>query len=202
MFFAMLRFNFQKQKTTKLSFFRAGFSPCPDQLNLSSESALPLSESNVLIIPTQIAQRVHTTHTVKVINTPNIIPSMRNNKAQGLSISTLVIIALAVFVIFLVIGFVTSGWSFFTSKFGAVKGEELDAARIKCNTICASYTAQGSPEIGPEDTWDVALCQARTDFDLNNDGIKDDFDEFTCRGSAGTSYDKVVTAGQCPAICP
>ena len=48
---------------------------------------------------------------------------MRNRKAQGLPIKTLVKIALAIFVIFLIISFTTGSWRYFTKTFReALKG--------------------------------------------------------------------------------
>ena len=113
---------------------------------------------------------------------------MKSKKGQGLSINTLVIIALAVFVIFLVIGFVTSGWGYFTNLFGGtLKHDPVETARTKCNQWCATWQATGTPEVTDNDYWDKRLCDERRDrgIDFDNDGVIDSADGYSCRGGVG-----------------
>ena len=138
---------------------------------------------------------------------------MKNKKGQGLSINTLVIIALAVFVIFLVIGFVTSGWSFFTSKFQVAKVTGEDVAKSKCDTWCASWQSAGRPDVGTSGYWYDRLCAERFDVDINGDGVygttsgnptdsttaKDSSDGYSCRGTGAHPY--ILTSEECPLSC-
>ncbi len=119
-----------------------------------------------------------------------------NNKGQGLPIGTLVLIALAVFVLFLIIGFVTSGWSFFSGKFGLIKEgtSAEDVAINKCQTWCASWESAGQPTSG---TYYDRLCNIHNDLDLNGDGTIDNADEYSCRGDTNS----LLAASQCPVDC-
>ena len=122
----------------------------------------------------------------------------------------LVVIALAVFVIFLVLGFMTGGWSYFAGLFGgAVKGGSSgqDAARIKCQTVCASYASSGSPQISltSTDYWGDRILGTKHDVDLDGDGQTD---YYCCRGDLDvnriycnlttTANRNVVPASDCP----
>ena|GEM_PF-3269161 len=72
---------------------------------------------------------------------------IQNEKGQGISINMLIIIALAVFAIFLVLGFVSGGWSYFAGAFGGVtKGTGgYDQAKINCDSWCVSYKNVNCP---------------------------------------------------------
>ena len=130
--------------------------------------------------------------------------SMRNNKAQGLSINMLVIIALAVFVIFLIVGFVTSGWGYFSKSFSSVKVEGGTLARQECLNWCTHWKAQGSPTIGSTgEYWHDTLCGPHNDVDFENDGTND---VYSCRGtvtatSPATAHSEILTEQECPVTC-
>ncbi len=124
---------------------------------------------------------------------------MRNNKAQGLSINMLVIIALAVFVIFLIVGFVTSGWGYFSKSFSSVKVEGQSVARQKCLNWCSQWQAQGSSQVNTSTYWNSTLCGTHNDTDLNGDGVND---AYSCRGSpSGVTYPKILSQQECPVTC-
>ncbi len=98
--------------------------------------------------------------------------AFRNKKGVELSINMLVIVALAVFALFLIIGFVLGGFGFFRSLFGEVtkqKPEEL--AQINCERSLTGWKNTGSPDIAGS-RWEDELCKQRYDIDFNNDGIK------------------------------
>ena len=136
-----------------------------------------------------------------------MMKSIKGPKGQGISINMLVVIALAVFAVFLVIGFMTGGFSYFAGAFGEITkgtaGEE--SARIKCQQFCASYISAGSPEFtaGDSSYWDERLCAPRYDIDLNNNGIvdpsgdKDPDDEYSCRAGIGS----LLSMSECPVSC-
>ncbi|MFH1424456.1 MAG: hypothetical protein ABIG20_02110 [archaeon] len=123
---------------------------------------------------------------------------MTGNKGQGLSINMLVVIALAVFVIFLVFGFLTGGWSYFAGAFGGLTQQgEMDIARSKCQTDCTLYITQGRPlidENDADDYWNKKLLQTRNDVDTNGDGIVDQSDKsYSCR----TGLNPMMSASEC-----
>ncbi len=127
----------------------------------------------------------------------------KNNKGQGLPIGTLVLIALAVFVLFLIIGFVTSGWSFFSGKFGLIKEgtSGYDEAANKCQTWCSQWVSTGKPGTDENgylisgSTWYARLCSSHSDIDLDGDGTED---TYSCR--RGT--DPILPlSDSCPVVC-
>ncbi len=114
---------------------------------------------------------------------------MANKKGQGLSINMLVIIALAVFVVFIVLGFTTGGWTKFAGLFGAATtgaGSGLEAARITCDSFCTQYANAGRPDIAPGDVWDDKLKATRADIDLDGDG-RIDGEWYVCTGIAANT---------------
>jgi len=127
-----------------------------------------------------------------------------NKKGQGISINVLVILALAVFSVFLVIGFITGGFSFFAGAFGevtkATSGDE--SARLNCEQSCTSYLTSGSPS-PVSDFWKEKLCEDRFEIDLNGDGLRgrtlpdgspNDADAYKCS--------RYLTLGKCGMSCP
>jgi len=65
-----------------------------------------------------------------------------NKKGQGISINMLIIIALAVFTVFLVLGFMSGGWSYFAGAFKGVaggSGSGMETAKVKCDRWCVTY---------------------------------------------------------------
>jgi len=102
-------------------------------------------------------------------------------KGQGLSINMLVIIALAIFVIFLVLGFLTGGWKYFAGMFGsATKGAGgYEVAKIKCDNWCLTYQQAGCPA-GYLKTRLTAEHSFATD--TNEDGEFNDC--YSCAGDA------------------
>lgn len=112
---------------------------------------------------------------------------MANKKGQGLSINMLVIIALAVFVVFIVLGFTTGGWTKFAGLFGAATtgaGSGDEAARITCDSFCTQYANAGRPPIGTGDVWDAKLTTERNDIDLDGDGRILTAETYLCVGTA------------------
>jgi hypothetical protein len=108
---------------------------------------------------------------------------MANKKGQGLSINMLVIIALAVFVVFIVLGFTTGGWTKFAGLFGAATtgaGSGDEAARITCETFCTQYANSGRPDIGPGDVWETKLISDRNDIDLDGSGAIETTEKYHC----------------------
>ena len=107
--------------------------------------------------------------------------TFRNKKGVELSINMLVIVALAVFALFLIIGFVVGGFSFFSDIFrGFTERSPTEVAQLKCQTAHTNWKNAGSPEIVNDDRWDIQLCNDRMDIDFNNDGVKDDIDVYQC----------------------
>ena len=111
---------------------------------------------------------------------------MANRKGQGLSINMLVIIALAVFVVFIVLGFTTGGWTKFAGLFGAATtgaGSGDEAARITCDSFCTQYANAGRPTIdstGSGDVWHKKLYAERDDIDLDGDGTIGPTEKYYC----------------------
>ncbi|MDP7260821.1 MAG: hypothetical protein QGI80_02545 [archaeon] len=108
---------------------------------------------------------------------------MANKKGQGLSINMLVIIALAVFVVFIVLGFTTGGWTKFAGLFGAATtgaGSGDEAARITCDSFCTQYANAGRPGIDTGDVWETKLISDRNDIDLDGDGTIGTTEKYYC----------------------
>ena len=121
---------------------------------------------------------------------------MANRKGQGLSINMLVIIALAVFVVFIVLGFTTGGWTKFAGLFGAATtgaGSGIDAAAITCDNYCSLYVNAGSPTVVGGDTWDKRLISVRTDIDIDGDGKAEGCTKTTCEDGYYCVADPGVT---------
>ena len=121
-------------------------------------------------------------------------------KGQGLSINMLVIIALAIFVIFLVLGFLTGGWKYFAGMFGAATkgGGGYDAAKIKCDQWCNSYRDAGCPG---GYMWTRLTSQQDFGSDTNNDGQMNDC--YNCIGDAtcgGEAIDNVIGTCGCGTV--
>jgi hypothetical protein len=128
---------------------------------------------------------------------------MANRKGQGLSINMLVIIALAVFVVFIVLGFTTGGWTKFAGLFGAATqgaGSGLEAARITCDSFCAQYTNAGRPDISSGDVWSDKLYAERDDIDLDSDGKIDTDEKYYCVSHSSVST-KTNTKGPLAPNC-
>lgn len=120
---------------------------------------------------------------------------MRNKKAQGLSIRMIVIIALAVFVLFLIIGFVTGGWAYFAKILGLqteISGEAIVAN--KCSISCSTYVSAGCPNSGAKYNEVYNSIDIK---DVDNDGTADCY---SCLGTAtcsGTAYSNVADPAEC-----
>ncbi|HIJ98335.1 TPA: hypothetical protein H1005_00115 [archaeon] len=115
----------------------------------------------------------------------------RNKKGVELSINMLVIVALAVFALFLIIGFVIGGFSFFRDIFGGfTERSPEEVAQIKCQTAHTNWKNLGSPEIRnvPGDRWYKDLCADRYDIDFNKDGVKGVNADGTPKDSTEVSY--------------
>jgi len=126
---------------------------------------------------------------------------MSSKKAQGISINMIVVIAIAVFVVFLVLGFATGGWSYFAGAFGgATKGiGGYESAKIKCDQWCISYQSAGCPDTGyvRERLYTNVMATA----DTNGDGAINDC--FSCLGDAdciGEEISGVITSCGCGAL--
>jgi len=105
---------------------------------------------------------------------------MKNQKAQGISIRMLIVIALAVFVIFLVLTFVTGGWKYFSTTFKSVtEHPPEEVAAVKCQEACARYVNAGCPASGA--FYDLVYV-ARRDVDFDGDGELTAADEYSCVG--------------------
>jgi len=123
---------------------------------------------------------------------------MKTRKAQGISINMIVVIAIAVFVVFLVLGFATGGWRYFAEAFGgATKGVGgFEAAKIKCETWCISFQTDRCPTSGTIAT-KMTSSHAQT-ADTNGDGALNDC--FSCMGSAscaGEAISNVLSSCTC-----
>ena len=107
---------------------------------------------------------------------------MKTRKAQGISINMIVIIAIAVFVVFLVLGFMTGGWQYFAGAFGsATKGTGgYEAANIKCTQWCTSYQSAGCPDSGY--LYNRLYRNQMATADTDGNGVMDDC--FSCLGDA------------------
>jgi len=137
----------------------------------------------------------------KHLNTLDAYAGNMKRKAQGISINMIVVIAIAVFVVFLVLGFVSGGWQYFAGSFGsATKGTGgFEAAKIKCDTWCTSYQSSGCPTDGY-----ARNRLYNTQFhgaDTNNDGELNDC--FSCLGvvnnadCSGDMIDNVIQNCAC-----
>lgn len=97
---------------------------------------------------------------------------IRNKKGMELSINMLVIVALAIFSLFLIIGFVLGGFSYFKGIFGGISATPEQVAQTKCEISLNSYLnryergAANAPEKLVAD-----LCDERVDVDFDGDGI-------------------------------
>ena len=113
-------------------------------------------------------------------------------KAQGLSINMLVIIALAVFVVFIVLGFTTGGWTKFAGLFSASTtgtGSGEEGVRITCETHCTQYANALRPKIQQNDVWYNKLVGDTMNIDLDGNGILDSADTYHCVGVTGKRVD-------------
>ncbi len=122
---------------------------------------------------------------------------MTNKKAQGISINMIVVIAITVFVVFLVLGFASGGWNYFAGAFGsATKGTGgYEAAKIKCDTWCTSYQNSGCPTSGYQ--YDRIQNSQKSTADTDGDGEMNDC--FSCLGDASCDGDSIsdVLNGKC-----
>lgn len=122
--------------------------------------------------------------------------SISNRKADiGISINMVVIIALAVFAVFLIMGFVTGGWSYFTGAFkGATGGTGgYEAAKIRCDQFCVSYQGAGCPTSGY--AFERLKQSQAFGYDTNNDGVSNN-DFFSCLGSCSAPSGFEGTEGE------
>ncbi len=95
----------------------------------------------------------------------------RNRKAVELSINMLVIVALAVFALFLIIGFVLGGFDFFRKIFFGLSSQPEQVAQTKCQTDWQSYqNIYGDKAVDASSQWADKLCKDRFDVDFNGDG--------------------------------
>jgi hypothetical protein len=123
---------------------------------------------------------------------------MTNKKAQGISINMIVVIAIAVFVVFLVLGFASGGWNYFAGAFGsATKGTGgYEAAKIKCDTWCTSYQGGGCPDSGY--LYNRMYNEQGATADTDGNGALDDC--FSCLGdTVSCDGEKIpnVLGGKC-----
>lgn len=106
---------------------------------------------------------------------------IKNAKGMELSINMLVIVALAIFALFLIIGFVIGGFGFFTGIFKEISGKDpVEVIKIKCDTSFTNWGSAGRPEIKVDDAWYKRLCAEKTDVDQNNDRQYTDADIYKC----------------------
>lgn len=129
---------------------------------------------------------------------------IENEKGQGISINMLIIIALAVFAVFLILGFVSGGWSYFAGAFGqATKGTGgAESAEIRCKTSCATWITAGCPGSATDPTYSwKKVHNAQEGLDFNGDGIIGDDDKYYCRpggtDTASVTHGPMVSAGEC-----
>lgn len=122
--------------------------------------------------------------------------SLGNKKGMELSINLLVIVALAVFALFLIIGFVLGGFSYFKNIFGGLSATPGQVAQTKCEIALNGYLnkfQRGAPG-APSDVI-ASLCDDRYDIDLNGNGVsgldngvpKDPNDRYSCKQYVDTS---------------
>lgn len=101
----------------------------------------------------------------------------RNQKGQGVSINTLIVIALAVFAVFIVINFVSGGVGQFTTMFkGATGSSGYQAARAQCGTACANWMTENCPTSGYTNDQVTKPRYADLDGDPNTDP-----EQYTCQ---------------------
>ncbi|HIK02225.1 TPA: hypothetical protein H1012_00065 [archaeon] len=96
----------------------------------------------------------------------------RNKKGMELSINMLVIVAMAIFTLFLIVGFVLGGFSYFKGIFGGVSSTPDQVAQTKCEISLNSYLnryERGATNV-PQNIRDQ-LCADRVDVDFDGDGI-------------------------------
>ncbi len=100
----------------------------------------------------------------------------RDRKGMELSINMLVIVAMAIFVLFLVVGFVLGGFSYFKGIFGKVATSPGQVAETKCSVDLQSYVNQyGRTGAGIGTRLGDKICEQRTDAgDLDGNGAEGD----------------------------
>ena len=130
---------------------------------------------------------------------------MKTKKAQGISINMIVVIAIAVFVVFLVLGFATGGWRYFAEAFGGASksASGYDAAKIKCETWCTSYQNDRCPTDTTKAIYKRLYDSHDQTSDTNSDGELNDC--FSCRGNAncdGEAISNVLTRCDCQKLKP
>ena len=114
---------------------------------------------------------------------------MRNQKGQGVSINTLIIIALAVFAVFIVINFVSGGVGQFSALLGGATGtSEYQAAKARCGTYCTNWVNEGCPTTGYTYQQVTTTRTADLDGDPNTP-----VESYSCRGDVNP----IMSASEC-----
>ena len=126
--------------------------------------------------------------------------SIRNKKGMELSINMLVIVALAIFSLFLLVGFVLGGFSYFKGIFGSVSTQPSEVAKVKCQSdlLSARNIYRGNPVPATSKAFEQ-LCDERFDVDFNNNGLTGVNPDGTAK-DPGESYEcssYVDTTGLC-----
>ena len=100
---------------------------------------------------------------------------MKNKSAFSLSIRMIIVIALSVFVIFMVMEFVSGGWSYFTKTFRETTETSGPggSATIRCRNLCNGWTSAGCPVGGYFYEQVNTVCHMDVDWD--NDGEADGY---------------------------
>ena len=94
-----------------------------------------------------------------------------------LSINMLVIVAMAIFTLFLIVGFVLGGFSYFKGLFGGVSSQPTEVAKINCQRdLLSAQNIYGDNPAPADSRADKNLCQPRDDVDFDGDGKKGDND--------------------------
>lgn len=103
---------------------------------------------------------------------------MKGKKGQNLSITTVIITILAIFVLVLVVVALTGGFGNFVKWWnGVFAGSALSSqeAVLKCNGYCESYEVTG------ENSFKANYCTKKFSLDTDGDG-KPDLHDLTCEG--------------------
>jgi len=97
--------------------------------------------------------------------------AFRNKKGVELSINMLVIVALAVFALFLIMGFVIGGFDFFKKLFWGISTQPEDIAKLNCQKDLNSYrNVYEDRQVDSTSDWNALLCGNRYDVDFNGNG--------------------------------